>query len=192
MGWIANDLEVFRENARRIVKYGFVANKTLPLVMIDKCRAEAKALHEGTLGSETRVVSLTLETVWGKDLRCRLCQFHVIQAIGRGTTDLGDGEDGLPKMTRAAKAALCDPIRKFQRLRSLEDLEEATEIFLDELDEVVDIHYGRSSSKNLKATQLGSMKREIRAYFLKNWLNDFWLSQVYFRAPYYSYLTDSP
>jgi len=126
----------------------------------------------------------------------RLCQFHVIQAILRWSTDTDVQVDpsATPKISKAAQVDILikfrEIIQRFRCIREADEDEDAfdqrreeewdlvVDNFLSKVDIIVELHAKDRSSKttstSFKATSsvelVAHTRRIVRHYFLKNWL----------------------
>ncbi|CAD6940287.1 unnamed protein product [Tilletia caries] len=114
-------------------------------VMIDKCRAELKAL----------------ESVW-PETQIRVCQFHIVQAICRWDTDNKANAARPPGIHRKDKAGICFAFRDAQRCNSMDEWPATQAAFETAI---------KSCLKAYKADII----EQVLNYFEVNWWSAPWL-----------------
>lgn len=174
------DVNTLLQQAEIIKKNGFKPS----FWMIDKSASEKNAIETGTyMHSETSVTDF--KPVFPK-ANIRVCQFHVMQAIGRadfykGDTDAGvgnggDGESG--KVGRRisvplhARAAIAAAFRRVQRYRGDDGVpwEKSKHLaqFRRAVTDITDRH------------GISSIRPRILAYFDHCWFRPYWRSKPSF------------
>ena len=133
--------------------------------MIDKDRAEANALLKGErdpqVPHEVLVTHCTalLRLVFGGTFCVCLCQFHVVQAIMRWTSD-DEKVSGQPMLTAGEIKSVLKAFHKLQM--DDEEWTSVVDIFKREIQDI---------ANNLEKPHLA---QRIIKYFEKNWLHGFW------------------